>query len=245
VRIAVSAMINSTIRYPLGASALSGQQFKEIAKVMLDAALPKTGVVRNAAKAIVYAANNMVGFGLKDIHVTQLIEHIKLLLGHGPTATVAGRLLKNVAEATNIEQRGRGNIFSSAVDKYPWVEHNWIWSTIQDMRTYKIHLHNDIEKLETWRINNVFLMDEIHLKHSDYFDKSDLQRINYVRLHLKVNTLSDVTNATGDQIKIPAFNSVQIDLCSKNAYEWPNYKDAPSQTDKYLWQKALKTTLTG
>jgi len=46
----------------------------------------------------------MGGLGLKDVHVTQLIEHVKILLNHGPTATVAGRPLKNVAEATNIER---------------------------------------------------------------------------------------------------------------------------------------------
>jgi len=88
-------------------------------------------------------------------------------------------------------------------------------------------------------------MDEICEKQSDKFDLSDMRRINYVRIHLKVHTLSDVTAATGDQIRIPAFNSVPIDSCSKAAYDWPNYKDAPSATNRSLWQKALKLTFTG
>jgi len=212
-RIAVSATISSTIRYPLGASAMTKQQCTEIKKVMLDAALPKTGVVRNAAKAIVYATCDMGGLGFKDIHVTQLIEHVNILLDHGPTETVSGKLLKTVAEATIIE-------FSSEADKYPCVDHNWVWHTIQDLNTYKINLQNDIKELELWRENDTFLMDEIFFQHSDYFDKTELWRINYVRPHLKVNTLSDVTNAIGDGIKIPAYNSVKIDSCSKYAYDW-------------------------
>jgi hypothetical protein len=36
-----------------------------------------------------------------------------------------------------------------------------------------------------------------------------------------------------------------MDSCSKAAYEWPNYKDAPSAHDKSLWQKALRLTVTG
>ena len=47
-RIAVNATIGSTICYPLAASALLKPQSNEIAKAMLNAALPKTGVVRNA-----------------------------------------------------------------------------------------------------------------------------------------------------------------------------------------------------
>jgi len=49
---------------------------------MLDAGLPKTGVVRSAATAIVYATHEMGGLGFKDVHVTQLIEHVKILLDH-------------------------------------------------------------------------------------------------------------------------------------------------------------------
>jgi len=59
------------------------------------------------------ATHEMGGLGFKDVHVTQLIEHVKILLDHGSTATVGGRLLKNVAEATIIERGCRGNIFSA------------------------------------------------------------------------------------------------------------------------------------
>ena len=67
--------------------------------------------------AIVYATHEMGGLGFKDIHVTQLIEHLKVLLDHGPTMTVAGKLLRIVAEAT------RGNIYDAYATKDPWVDH--------------------------------------------------------------------------------------------------------------------------
>jgi len=88
-------------------------------------------------------------------------------------------------------------------------------------------------------------MDEIREKQSDKFDLSDMSRISYVHIHLKVHTLSDATAATGDQIQVPALSSGLIDSCSKVVYNWPNYKDAPSASDRYLWQKALKLTFTG
>ena len=54
--------------------------------------------------AIVYATHEMGGLGFKDIHVTQLIEHLKVLLDHGPTVTGAGKSLRITAEATTIER---------------------------------------------------------------------------------------------------------------------------------------------
>jgi len=144
-----------------------------------------------------------------------------------------------------MERGCRGNIFSADVKTCPWVKHNWIWATIQDLHLYNIHLQNDIKELEEWRENDIFIMDEIQAKHSDQFDMSDMRRINYVRIHLKVHTLSDITTSIGDQIRIPAFNAVPIDSCSKAAYDWPNYNDVPSATDRSLWQNALKLTFTG
>jgi hypothetical protein len=46
----------------------------------------------------------MGGLGIKDTHVTELIEHIKVLLDHGPAVTVAGKLLGIAAEATTMEK---------------------------------------------------------------------------------------------------------------------------------------------
>jgi len=102
-------------------------------------------VVRSAGTAIVYDIHEMGGLGFKDVHVTQLIEHVKILLDHGPTATVAGRLLKNVAEAIIIERGCRGNIFSADVKKHPWVDHNWIWQQFR-IFTYTISIYKMTSK---------------------------------------------------------------------------------------------------
>lgn len=219
-RNAVNTNIGSTIQcYPLTVSVLSKPQCKEMAKAMLKAALPKP-VVRNAATAIVYATHEMGGLGFKDIHVTQLIERIKVLLDHWPTATVAGKILRIVTEAT------RGNIYDAYATKDLWVDHLGM-GHIQDTNTYNIQLlQNNIMDLEGWRENDS--------KHSDYFDAPGLCRINYVRLYLQVNTLLDISNAKGDHIRIPTFNSVHMDLCSKASYKWPTC-DEPSTHDSSLW----------
>ena len=65
----------------------------------------------------------MGGLGIKDTHVTELIEHIKVLLDHGPTVTGAGKSFRIVAEATTIERGCRGNIYDADATKYPWVDH--------------------------------------------------------------------------------------------------------------------------
>jgi len=144
-----------------------------------------------------FATYETGGLGFKDVHVTQFIEHVKIPLDHGPTTTVAGRLLKNVAEATIIERGCRGNIFSADAKSIHGLTTTGYDQTIQDLHLYNIHLQNDIKELEEWRENDIFLMDNICLKHSDKFDVFDLRRINYVCIHLNVNTLSGVTTATG------------------------------------------------
>ena len=49
----------------------------------------------------------------------------------------------------------------------------------------------------------------------------------------------------GDHIRIPAFNSINMDSCTKAAYEWPTYNSAPSAHNTLLWQRTLRLTVTG
>jgi len=135
--------------------------------MLLDAALPKTGVVRNAATAIVYATHEMGGLGFKDIHVTQLIEYIKFYwimdqqrqLQEGYTRMSPKQLSsKGDAEETFTMSTTQLNIRGLIIIRYG-----------QQFRTctHTLQPQNDIQELADWRENDIFLMDKIITKHSD------------------------------------------------------------------------------
>ena len=75
--------IMRTIRYGLIAIALDYEQCDAITGELLSGVLPKMGIVRTANRVLVTAERDFWGFGLTDVYVLQLVDHLKVLCDHG------------------------------------------------------------------------------------------------------------------------------------------------------------------
>ena len=119
VRCAVDTTIGRTLQYPLQATAMSTKQCKDIDKVFLAGALPKTGIVRTAPRDLVFAPDTILGFNFVDTDRKQLAEHVMKILDHGSEETLTGVLIRNLCKGTSIECGRGGNVWDLKPSESP------------------------------------------------------------------------------------------------------------------------------
>ena len=180
----------------------------------------------------------MLGLGLKDIRTEQLSAHILMLLEHGSEDSITGKLIRILCEGTLVECGVQGDIFWLHPSFCSWVEKNWIWNILENLEDSNIEIISSIGKLNVWKHDDVFIMEKI--SETKKFSKQELYIINNVRMHYKVCTLSDITDAAGLVI---SDNYKRRNSCSSKAYKWPRIP-APSRSMIQVWMKALQITFT-
>jgi hypothetical protein len=62
--------IMNTLNYSLPATNLSKQELEQVMKPILEIGLPRSGVCRKLARAVVFAPRRYLGLGLKHPYVT-------------------------------------------------------------------------------------------------------------------------------------------------------------------------------
>ena len=97
-RCAVSTKIGKTLSYPLPATSFNKKQSDLIVDKFLAAALSKSGIVRSTARKIILAPSEVMGFGYDDINTLQIAEHISIMIYHGKSNMVTGKLIRLLAE---------------------------------------------------------------------------------------------------------------------------------------------------
>jgi hypothetical protein len=74
---------------------------------------------------------------------------------------------------------------------------------------------------------------------SDSFTPDEARIINYCRQYLDVVTLSDITNATGDQL-IPGMEWSELDECCSSTTDHTTHQPAPAVFFWTYWQQLLR-----
>ena len=105
------------IRYPLAATALNRDQCKEIDKNLKKHVLGKLGVVRTATDQVAFAPPQIGGIGLHKTAIDQTINHVKMIMQHGHTDSITGKLIRNTTEQLSIETGIGGNPLKINLEK--------------------------------------------------------------------------------------------------------------------------------
>jgi len=181
-RCAIDTTIGKTLSYPLPVTAFNPKQCHKIMGTFLSLALPRSGIVRSAARQIVHSPFEVMGFGYDDMDMDQLAEHIMIMIDHGNGKTVTGKLIRTLAEGMHIEIGFRGDLMKTPHKKIRWSEHTWLRNTLEGMISIKVHLKTTLPILQTWKEDDVFIMEEIQKLHC--FNSSEMKIINEVRMHI-------------------------------------------------------------
>jgi hypothetical protein len=236
-RIAIRSTIGRTLAYPLVATAFDSKQCKMLQSCFLEATLGKTGIVRTAPSIIAIAPTSLGGFGFMSFEIEQLIQHLGLIMQHGPDQTsTTGRLLRATLEYYALDTGLSGDPLSLPYAEYA-TRKTWISTTITALRKHGISISSGGHGLTRWCSNDTFIMEHLFNK----LPYSTLCIVNKVRLYLRVVTLSDMVSADGSQFDremLQGIKSCSNPQPSYYRYIWPHV-DKPTTFERTTWTQII------
>ena len=235
---AATTSIFKTVDYSLPATFLSSKQCHNINVQLHKKYIPKLGIDVHLPLAYRYAPLKYQGLNSLHVEDKQFIEKLKIFLFHVSTDTQLARIIKVNMESLQLLLGTNHHIFHLPYAKYgflapkSWLSHLWEMSC-----KYNVQIDGYYERIEPVRRNDKALMDMI--VDSNRFSSSEIEKINYCRLHLQVHNLSDISNGQGSKLEYCAIHHFKNpDKVSK--YNWPSQPN-PSKSCWELWDIALTT----
>jgi hypothetical protein len=92
------------------ATTLSLQECEDIQRPFVNAILPKMGIKRKAARAVVFGTAEFGGLGLDQLATLQVHSRLQYLLGHLRCGDRTGQLIRMIIEYTQPECSTMENI---------------------------------------------------------------------------------------------------------------------------------------
>ena len=235
----ISTRIMKTLEYPLCATTFTRSECNNLVKPIHDAAFPKAHICRTIPHAIRYGSIDTLGLGLDDLYVTQGIDKVILYMEEINGTSMTTPLLRANLEWAMIHVGiGERNIFDLDFDAFGHLlPPTWIRSLWQFIHEYKIELPSHDFMLKKKRDEDKFLMEAFH---TNGFNAQQLQQLNRCRHYLQVETLSDITDGTGNQISKQAYDGRKT-THSLHSHDWP-VQERPNAKHWKLWRRALRNS---
>ena len=234
-RLASKLTIGRKLVYPLPATAMNENQCKRIQKNLNTHILGKIGIVRTAPRILTTAPISLRGFGLLDISLAQMLAHIDILSIHGHQSTLTAKLIYITSEYHALETGWAGDPWQIPAQSYT-TENTWVTTTIASFRKYDVSIHTNLAGLSKW-INDDSMIMEV----CDRLPGNIKQKINNVRIYLKVCTLSDLLTADGrfvDEHILLGHQSYNSPSPSQRRYKWMQ-SNKPRRPEITIWTQTL------
>ena len=176
------------------------------------------------------------GANFRSLYSLQGTGQVTAFLKYWRSPCQAGQLLRH---STAWAQYALGISKSFLMDVHnplPHMEVKWLAS----LRNYLHHINGLIELdndyvPSTERLHDFHLMDKV--LRSEQFTAAEIRLINYCRLYLQVVTLSDITNATGDDLD-PTLLAGMTNINSSQT-KWHHFnQQRPPKKAWALWRSA-------
>ena len=131
---------------------------------------------------------------------------------------------------------GNANIFDVDFSSFGHLlPRTWIKSLWQFVHEYGIKMPPYEHIIKHKREHDIFLMEAFH---QAGFNKRELTRLNRCRLYLQVETLSDITDGTGDMILATIYNGNRTSF-GIAVHDWP-VQHKPDKHHWRSWRKAIR-----
>jgi hypothetical protein len=121
-----------SLAYVTPASSLMTKECEDIQQPAVASILPKMGIVRNAARAVVFGPSQYCGLGLDHFAAVQGHNRIQYLIGHLRSKSLTGKLIRYQLEYTQLEVNCVTNPLALKYERYKslilcpnWVSAMW------------------------------------------------------------------------------------------------------------------------
>ena len=241
--LALNSTVMKTLQYPLLALTLDEDECNKIMSPILMGGLPKLGVTKSMAHALVYAPLKYQGLELHNLYTTLGLSHITGLLNHIWQRTATGKLLLTSLEYAKIELGIRGSYFNKDYSVYghlgedTWVKHLWRF-----LYEKGLQIDDQIDDFKLVRDGD----SELSLHFAQAFangliTKGEWDKANKCRIYLKVLTVGDIASGDGKYIADGIIKG-KYTTARARKLEWP-VQGRPKKTDWAVWARVLKLSL--
>ena len=191
--IAIHTTIMKTLEYPMVAVSLTMKQWNYILAPVLKHALPRTGLVRTFPRAILFGPKEFGGLGWMHPFHKQYLLQLQVPIREFDRQTVTSSLITACFEAAKLESGF--NCSSPHWDSKilnPILTESWLTALLQYCQHHGLSLQDTAADLQSSTSKDLFIMEEV-VKAG--YRKSDLMKINFCRMALRVINLSDIACA--------------------------------------------------
>lgn len=224
-----------SVCYPLACSALTKKRLDQVQRKAMSIIAPRCGFNCHTKREILYGPLELGGANFRHLHVEQGIGQVGLFLRNWRLDSTAGKLLR-IAVGWFQYQLGTSYWFLEKVDTtLPHLESKWLASLREFLHSIQSGLQLDnpgIPPLQ--RCHDSHIMDAI--LEAKTFSASEIKRLNYCRLYLQAQTISDLTDVSGCYLDRVKYEGRFFHNSSCTHGMWIHQK-RPSSLEWKLWQR--------
>ncbi len=230
----------ATWRYPAMAITLTSDQWDDVVRTALTAALNKSGISRMFPRDAVFGPDLFQGMGVIHPFHFQELEHWETILMCGNTSSTTGGPIQVSLEELRLELGLPGMITEWDYYRFHqcatdcWMKTVWKYGW-----DHALDLVDQLPQLPLRRDRDQHLMEVF----SDYCtDPTELQQLNWCRNFLRAVTVADIATADGKGLRQTAYEGIPSSQRA-NLYEFP--RQPPSLPKAYwaTWQRFLSEHL--
>jgi exonuclease III len=230
-----------SVGYPLPVCYFSKRKLKKIQQGAIRAIIQKVGFPANCKRAIMYGPLLYGGRSLRTLHTEQFIGQFNLFLKHWRTNSQASFMLKIAVSWLQMSSGMSRSVFDDVHTPLPHLESKWLLVLRSNLASINASFQLDnTYVIPPQRENDIHIMDMVI--NSDRFSPTQIRRINYCRLLLKVTLLSDITDIKGSQL-IPGTPHGLPQWISTPVHHYP-YQHTPDMKTWRLWKQACNVWTT-
>jgi hypothetical protein len=180
----------------------SYKECEDVQRSVIAAVLPKMGIVRNAARKVVFGTAKYGGLGLDHLATFQNYSRLQYLIGHIRSKSITSKLIRHQLDCTQLEIGCSAQVLGQDFIRYSQAIlcPNWITAIWESLHACKATVIINLEWIpQPARIGDITIMEE--LTGYGLVNKRDLADINRCRVYLRVFFISDIVNIQGDTIE--------------------------------------------
>jgi hypothetical protein len=169
------------------ATTLSYKECEDVQQAVVAVILPKMGIVRNAARKVIFGSAKCCGLGLNHLATAQNYSRLQYLIGHIRSKSITTKLIRQQLDYTQLEIGCPSQVLGQDYNRYIQASlcRNWITAIWESLHACKASVTINSDWIpQSARIGDITVMEE--LMGSALVNKRDLAVINRCRIYLRV-----------------------------------------------------------
>jgi hypothetical protein len=222
-----------SLAYGTPATKLSYKECEDVQRSVVTKILPKMGIVRNAARKVMFGSAKYCGLGLYHMATTQNYSLLQYLISHIRSKSITSKLIRHQLDYTQLEIGCAAQVLGQDYNQNSQAIlcPNWITAIWESLHACKSSVAINSDWIpHPARIGDITIMEE--LKGSALVNKRDLTDINRCRVYLQVLFLSDIVNIQGDTIEEWEINGERREA-RHSMWHW----SVQQKTPRMMWNK--------